>query len=101
MAGLIKRIMKELADSANGTHTNMFFGPICDEKGEQNLHHWQATIIGPDNTPYEGGLFHLDIKLPNDYPFKPPKIRFINKIYHPKVHWDGGVCCNIGGVLCD
>ena len=60
----IKRIRKELADSANATHTNMHFGPIYNKEGEEDLFHWQATIIGPDDTPYDGGLFHLDIIIP-------------------------------------
>ena len=42
-----------------------------------------ACIIGPAGTPYEGGLFYIDISLPSDYPFRPPKLRFRTPFYHP------------------
>eukprot|EP01084_Bolivina_argentea_P139087 244720_1 len=46
---------------------------------------WKAKIIGPTNTPYEGGTFLLNIELPGDYPFKAPKIIFKTKIYHRNI----------------
>ena len=52
---------------------------------ESNLLHWKGTIKGPDGTPYEGGTFIVDINLPGDYPFVPPKVRL------PRTH-AGGAC---------
>ena len=54
-----------------------------------------ATIMGPKDTPYEGGVFNLSIKFPTDYPFKPPKINFTTKIYHPNINRNGGICLDI------
>ena len=56
---------------------------------------WIAMIIGPKNTPYEGGKFYLNIKIPNEYPFKAPIVRFKTKIKNPYVMEWGEVCLSI------
>jgi ubiquitin-conjugating enzyme E2 D/E len=57
--------------------------------------YWDGIIIGPIDTPYYGGIFNLDIHLPSDYPFKPPTIKFINKIYHPNINEEGVICLDV------
>lgn len=55
---------------------------------DEDLFHWTARINGPDTTPYAGGQFMLDLRIPPDYPHKPPHVRFRTRIYHPNI--DGG-----------
>ena len=86
----LKRITKELAELAKDPPANCSAGPIDDD-----LYHWQATIVGPSDSSYQGGLFFLNIHFPVDYPFKPPKLTFITKIYHPNINSNGGICLDI------
>ena len=55
----------------------------------------QATIMGPPDSPYQGGVFFLTIHFPTDYPFKPPKVAFTTKIYHPNINSNGSICLDI------
>jgi hypothetical protein len=57
--------------------------------------HWQATIMGPGDSPYSGGVFFLSIAFPTDYPFKPPKVNFTTRIYHPNINANGSICLDI------
>ncbi|KAI3730794.1 hypothetical protein L1987_61971 [Smallanthus sonchifolius] len=63
---------------------------------ENNIRHLTATVDGPASTPYEGGIFKIDINLPDAYPFGPPHVRFITKIWHPNIsHQSGAVRMSI------
>src|ERR1700733_16283768 len=59
------------------------------------VYHWQATIMGPPDSPYTGGVFFLLIHFPIDYPFKPPKVNFTTRIYHPNINSNGSICLDI------
>ncbi|KAI9193220.1 ubiquitin-conjugating enzyme/RWD-like protein [Polychytrium aggregatum] len=60
---------------------------------ESNMLHLKASFPGPAATPYEGGKFVLNIELPNDYPFKAPKVKFDTRVYHPNVSSQTGAIC--------
>ncbi|XP_074833789.1 ubiquitin-conjugating enzyme E2 T isoform X1 [Carettochelys insculpta] len=55
----------------------------------------QAQILGGANTPYEKGVFNLEIIVPERYPFEPPKIRFLTPIYHPNIDSAGRICLDV------
>merc|ERR550537_946387 len=59
------------------------------------MFHWQATIMGPPDSPFAGGVYFLNVHFPSDYPFKPPKINFTTRIYHPNINSNGGICLDI------
>ena len=62
---------------------------------EDNMRYFNVIISGPDDSPYEAGVFRLELFLPADYPMAPPKVRFLTKIYHPNVDKLGRICLDI------
>lgn len=62
---------------------------------EDNLRYFSVLISGPTESPYERGVFRLELFLPADYPMAPPKVRFLTKIYHPNVDKLGRICLDV------
>merc|ERR1712124_136470 len=62
---------------------------------EDNLRYFDVIITGPSTSPYEGGIFKLELFLPEEYPMCPPKVRFLTKIYHPNIDKLGRICLDI------
>ena len=53
-------------------------GAPCDN----NIMLWNAVIFGPEDTPWEGGTFKLQLQFSEDYPNKAPKVRFLSKMFN-------------------
>eukprot|EP01065_Artemidia_motanka_P000786 TRINITY_DN1036_c3_g1_i4.p1 TRINITY_DN1036_c3_g1~~TRINITY_DN1036_c3_g1_i4.p1 ORF type:complete len:173 (+),score=45.38 TRINITY_DN1036_c3_g1_i4:77-520(+) len=90
---MLRRIQKEAENFNRNPPPGISGGPV--EQG--NLMHWKAMIVGPEDSPYKGGLFELDIKIQDSYPMKPPKMVFVTKIVHPNIHPDGRICLDVLG----
>ena len=82
--------MKEHKDLQKDTLANITAGPAGED-----MFNWRATMTGPEDSPYAGGLFFLKIQFPAEYPFKPPRLQFETKIFHPNINSNGGICLDI------
>lgn len=91
MTKATKRIKKELEEISKEPPSNCSAGPINPD----NIFEWGATILGPAESPYAGGVFKLNIIFNEKYPFKPPKVKFITRIFHPNINSNGSICLDI------
>ncbi|XP_061783392.1 ubiquitin-conjugating enzyme E2 L3a [Nerophis lumbriciformis] len=85
-----RRLSKELEE----IHNSGFKQFRNIEVDDANILNWQGLIV-PESPPYDKGAFRVEIIFPTEYPFKPPRITFKTKIYHPNVDEKGGVCLGI------
>ena len=79
----LKNIIKDLPDNCSAGIS----GP--------DIYHWQAVIPGPSDTPYQDGVFYLNIYIPEDYPLAPPKVNFETRIYHCNINSNGAISLDI------
>lgn len=89
MASTNGRLTKELAEVGKDDTSGVKAAAVA----AGNLRHLQGTIQGPSGSPYEGGVFVVDIVIPGNYPFEPPKMKFITKIWHPNISSQTGAIC--------
>ncbi|KAK5052062.1 hypothetical protein LTR84_002866 [Exophiala bonariae] len=83
-----RRIAKDLADIRGDTNSQIFAEAIGD-----NITNLRGSFKGPSGTPYEGGTYEVAINIPNEYPFKPPVMKFTTKIWHPNISSQTGAIC--------
>ena len=86
-----KRLTKELIKININKIPGIETGPL-DSK---NLLEWRAIIMGPPDTPYQNGIFSLEILFNKTYPMVPPKVKFTSPIFHPNIYRDGTICLDI------
>ncbi len=80
----IRRVAKELTDiQADSSISHITARPADNNSGD--LTHLKASITGPPGTPYEGGTYIVDVKIPTEYPFRPPIMKFDTKVWHPNI----------------
>lgn len=93
MAGANGRLVKELKEVSKDDTSGVKAFPVQ----EGSLQHLRATVTGPLGTAYEGGIFEVDIQIPKQYPFEPPKMKFLTKVWHPNISSQTGAICLVGG----
>ncbi|KAI8826264.1 ubiquitin-conjugating enzyme/RWD-like protein [Fimicolochytrium jonesii] len=79
-----REIRQVLADKTANVHVEVLGDDLC---------HLRGRLSGPSDTPYAGGTFFVDIVLPGNYPFAPPKMKFETRIYHPNISSVTGAIC--------
>ncbi len=92
--GAAKRISKELLDIFRNK-PDFFCTARVLELTASGLPQMRFSFEGPPQSPYSGGIFHLLVDYPIEYPFRPPKIRFITRIYHPNIDAHGTICMDV------
>ncbi|XP_022964261.1 ubiquitin-conjugating enzyme E2 E2-like [Cucurbita moschata] len=84
------RIENELRAMNEAAATHCSFGPVGAD-----ILRCEGIVIGPAFSCYDGGIFHLSIQFPSNYPLSPPLIKFLTKIFHPNIEEDGTILIDI------
>lgn len=61
---------------------------------KNDLMHFKMHLR-PDEGLYVGGKFTFEFSINANYPIEPPKVRCVEKVYHPNIDLEGNVCLNI------
>ncbi|KAI0470787.1 ubiquitin carrier protein [Xylariaceae sp. FL0804] len=87
----MRRVAKELSDIEQESLVSRITAQPANNTGD--LTHLKACVPGPPSTPYEGGVYVVDVKIPSEYPFRPPVMKFDTKIWHPNISSQTGAIC--------
>jgi len=85
-----RRLMRDFQKIQNDPPCGVSAAP-----SDENIMEWDALIFGPENTPFEDGTFKLKMVFTEEYPNKPPLVKFISAMFHPNVYADGSICLDI------
>lgn len=88
MAQRLLKEHRELQKEGKKPDADVMLAPV-----DGNLYQWAGAIRGPDETPYQGGLFRVEVIVPSSYPLAAPSFRFVTNIFHPNVHPKSGEIC--------
>jgi ubiquitin-conjugating enzyme E2 D/E len=86
---LLRCLTKQLKEMENDPP------PLCEARpvdSSKDMFNWIGSIRGPEGSPFQAGIFYLTIHFPTDFPFKPPRIRFTTRVYHPNISPQGDIC---------
>jgi ubiquitin-conjugating enzyme E2 G1 len=84
---LLTNQLKEMQQNSNSSFSAGLVG--------DDVFKWRVTVIGPRETPYEGGIFPASLEFPITFPQQPPKMRFLCSMFHPNIRTTGEVCISI------
>eukprot|EP00008_Paramoeba_atlantica_P003000 CAMPEP_0201488850 /NCGR_PEP_ID=MMETSP0151_2-20130828/19849_1 /ASSEMBLY_ACC=CAM_ASM_000257 /TAXON_ID=200890 /ORGANISM="Paramoeba atlantica, Strain 621/1 / CCAP 1560/9" /LENGTH=161 /DNA_ID=CAMNT_0047874235 /DNA_START=33 /DNA_END=518 /DNA_ORIENTATION=- len=87
-------VLRLLSDYKN-ISSDPLEGASASPMSDNNMFQWHACIFGPQDTPWDGGVFNLTMIFSDEYPSKPPIVRFNSPIFHPNVYSDGTLCLDI------
>ncbi|EKD19681.1 ubiquitin-conjugating enzyme E2-17 kDa [Drepanopeziza brunnea f. sp. 'multigermtubi' MB_m1] len=85
-----RRLMRDFKRMQTDPPAGVSASPVAD-----NVMQWNAVIIGPADTPFEDGTFRLVMQFEEQYPNKPPAVKFLSQMFHPNVYATGELCLDI------
>jgi ubiquitin-conjugating enzyme E2 I len=96
MSGIAAGRLREERKAWRKDHPHGFFARASrNTDGSTNMMTWSCGIPGKAGTPWEGGLYRIEMVFTEDYPSKPPLCRFKPVIFHPNIYPSGRVCLSI------
>ena len=87
----VRRLMTDLRELERDAPPGCSAGPVSDE----DVFFWRAAIVGPSETPFEGGIYALTLRFSSQYPAEPPDVRFACEMFHPNIYPSGEICLDI------
>jgi ubiquitin-conjugating enzyme (huntingtin interacting protein 2) len=87
------RVQKDIKQIREETKKGKSLGISVDLRNGNSVAQLVAVVEGPPDTPYQGGKYYINIDIPQNFPFAPPKCVFVTKVWHPNISSETGVIC--------